>query len=128
MKIEGYHVRDFHLSIFLQSKKMIKIHTYTPIFLYHIAVAQTFFPKKKLAHSMGMYGCGKLRKKRKKKQKLRNELFKGLRLSYVLLRPYHNCFQTFLRLFIGLSVNLPVCRFFCLFQCLPVRVFACLSV
>ena len=65
-KIEGCHVRDFHLSIFLQSKKMIKIHTYTPIFLHHIAVAQTFFPPKKLDHSMGMYGRGKLRKNREK--------------------------------------------------------------
>ena len=45
-KIEGCHVRDFHLSIFLQSKKMIKIHTYTPISLHHIAVAQTFSQKK----------------------------------------------------------------------------------
>ena len=80
-KIEGCQVRDFHLSIFLQTKKMIKIHTFTPIFLYHIAVARTFSQKKKLAHSMRMYGHRKLRKKRQKKQKLRIELFKGLRLS-----------------------------------------------
>ena len=45
-KIEGCHVRDFHLSIFLQSKKMIKINTYTPISLHHIADAQTFSQKK----------------------------------------------------------------------------------
>ena len=80
-KIERCQVRDFHHSIFLQTKKMIKIHTFTPIFLYHIAVARTFSQKKKLAHSMRMYGHRKLRKKRKKKQKLRIELFKGLRLS-----------------------------------------------
>ena len=65
-KIEGCQVHDFHLSIFLQSKKMIKIHTFTPIFLYHTPVAQTFSQKKKLAHSMRMYGRGKLRKKREK--------------------------------------------------------------
>ena len=65
-KIERCQVRDFHLSIFLQTKKMIKIHTFTPIFLYHIAVARTFSQKKKLAHSMRMYGHRKLRKKRKK--------------------------------------------------------------
>ena len=45
-KIEGCHVRNFNPSIFLQLKKMIKIHTYTPIFLHHIAVAQTFSQKK----------------------------------------------------------------------------------
>ena len=65
-KIKRCQVRDFHLSIFLQTKKMIKIHTFTPIFLYHIAVAQTFFKHKKLALSMGMYSCGKLGKKREK--------------------------------------------------------------
>ena len=45
-KIKGCHVCDFNLSIFLQSKKMIKIHTYTPIFLHHIAVAQTLSQKR----------------------------------------------------------------------------------
>ena len=65
-KIEGCHVRDFHRSFFLQSKKNIKIHTYTPIFLYHIAVAQKFSKKKELVHSTRMYGRGKLRKKREK--------------------------------------------------------------
>ena len=65
-KIERCQVRNFHFSIFLQTKKMIKIHTFTPIFLYHIAVARTFSQKKKLAHSMRMYGHRKLRKKRKK--------------------------------------------------------------
>ena len=65
-KIEGCHVRDFHLSFFLQSKKKVKIHTYIPVFLYHIAVAQKFSKKKELVHSMRMYGRGKLRKKRKK--------------------------------------------------------------
>ena len=42
---------------------MKKIHTYTTIFLHHVAAAQTFSQKKKLSHSMGMYGRGKLRKK-----------------------------------------------------------------
>ena len=65
-KIEGCQVRDFHLSFFLQSKKKVKIHTYIPVFLYHIAVAQKFSKKKELVHSMRMYGRGKLRKKRKK--------------------------------------------------------------
>ena len=56
----------FIAHFFSNRKKNIKIHTYTPIFLYHIAVAQKFSKKKELVHSTRMYGRGKLRKKREK--------------------------------------------------------------
>ena len=83
-KIKGCQVSDFHLSMFVQSKKMIKIHTNTPIFLHHIAVAQTFF-KKKISSLDGDVWLWEIKKKTRKKQKLRNELFKGLRLNGVNL-------------------------------------------
>ena len=63
---------------------MIKILTYTPIFFQHIAVAQTFSKKKKkLAHSMMMYGRRKLRKKREK-AKAQKRAFQGSSAVFIV--------------------------------------------
>ena len=84
-KIEGCQVRDFHLSFFLQSKKKVKINTYIPVFLYHKAVAQKFSRKKRISPLDEDVWPWEIKKKTQKKQKLRNELFKGLRLFYIYI-------------------------------------------